>query len=423
LDSYAKTLERIFNLRGGEIDLRLDRMERALALFGHPEKQFPSFHIAGTNGKGSTAAILHRVLSLAGYRTALYTSPHLNSFTERMRIGAGEITADEVVALAAEIDRRTAAAAIPLTFFEYITVMAFIHFARREVEVAVVEVGLGGRLDATNLVSPVVCAVTTISKDHEAYLGSDLRSIAREKAGIIKPGIPVVLGALTDEVTALFRLVAEERGSTPYFLGQDFRISLKIGGAFDYTGIKQNLTALSLALRGRHQRNNAAVALAALEMAQPFFPVREQHVRDGLRSVSWPGRFEIIEGTPTVILDGAHNGEGVRALADALEEYRGTRKVKLLFACMEDKDWRLMLSMLVPLADEMVLTRVQMDRSADPRDLAAEIADQAPHRIIDDSRTAIKFLIDHAAPQDLVVVAGSLYLLGEVRGVVRSVVG
>jgi dihydrofolate synthase/folylpolyglutamate synthase len=165
------------------------------------------------------------------------------------------------------------------------------------------------------------------------------------------------------------------------------------------------------------------VALAALEMAQPFFPVREQHVRDGLRSVSWPGRFEIIEGTPTVILDGAHNGEGVRALADALEEYRGTRKVKLLFACMEDKDWRLMLSMLVPLADEMVLTRVQMDRSADPRDLAAEIADQAPHRIIDDSRTAIKFLIDHAAPQDLVVVAGSLYLLGEVRGVVRSVVG
>jgi dihydrofolate synthase/folylpolyglutamate synthase len=419
LDSYSKTLERIFNLRGGEIDLRLDRMERTLALFDHPEKKFPSFHIAGTNGKGSTAAILHRVLSRAGYKTALYISPHLTSFTERMRVGDDEITPDEVVALAAEIDERSTAAAIPLTFFEYVTVMAFIHFARRQVDVAVVEVGLGGRLDATNLVSPAVCAVTTISKDHEAYLGSDLLSIAREKAGIIKPGVPVVLGALTDDIGALFERIAEERGSPAYFLGRDFRISLKNGGTFDYTGIKQELTALSLALRGRHQRSNAAVALAALEVTHPLFPVLEQHVREGLKAVSWPGRFEVVEGTPTIILDGAHNGEGVRALADALQDYRGTRKVKLMFACMEDKDWRSMLSTLAPLADEMVLTRVQMDRSADPRELSAQVAGRVPHRIIEDSRAALEFLIGRAAPQDVVVVAGSLYLLGEVRGFLR----
>lgn len=420
VDTYSKTLERIFSLRGGEIDLRLDRMERALALFDHPEKKFPSFHIAGSNGKGSTAAILHRVLCLAGYKPALYTSPHLVSFTERMRIGDGEITPEEVVELAGEIDGRTAAAGVPLTFFEYITVMAFIYFARRQVDVAVVEVGLGGRLDATNLVSPVVSAVTTISKDHEAYLGSDLLSIAREKAGIIKPGIPVVLGVPAGEVAALFKSIAEERGARAYFLGQDFRIFLKKEGTFDYTGIKENFAALSLALRGRHQRSNAAVALAALEAARQFFPVLEPHVRDGLRTVRWPGRFEIIEGTPTVILDGAHNGEGARALAQALEEYRGTRRVKLLFACMEDKDWRVMLSTLVRAADEVVFTRVQMDRSANPRDLAAQVADQVPHRVIEDSRAAVEFLIDNAAPEDLVVVAGSLYLLGEVRPLVRN---
>jgi dihydrofolate synthase/folylpolyglutamate synthase len=420
VDSYSKTLEKIFNLRGGEIDLRLDRMQRALALFDHPETKFPSFHIAGTNGKGSTAAILHRVLSLAGYKTALYTSPHLVSFTERMRIGDGEITPEEVVALAAEIEERTATAGVPLTFFETITVMAFIYFARRQVDVAVVEVGLGGRLDATNLVSPVVSAITTISKDHEAYLGSDLLSIAREKAGIIKPGIPVVLGVFAAEVAALFRQIAERRGASAYFLGQDFTILLKNDGTFDYTGIKQNFAALSLALHGRHQRGNAALALAALETAREAFPVTEQQVREALRSVRWPGRFEIIVGTPTVILDGAHNGEGVKAFVEALNEYRGTRKVKLLFASMEDKDWRAMLTALADVAADMTLTRVQMDRSANPYELAAHLGARVPHRVIEDSRAAIEFLIDNTAADDLVVVAGSLYLLGEVRPIVRE---
>src|ERR671925_583882 len=156
MDSYSEILNRIYNLRGGVIDLRLDRMERALALFDHPEKQFPSFHIAGTNGKGSTAALLHRILTLAGYRAALYTSPHLVSFTERIRVGNGEIAPETVVALAEEVQERTAAADVPLTFFEFVTVMAFIYFARQQADVAVIEVGLDGRLDATNLVRPVV---------------------------------------------------------------------------------------------------------------------------------------------------------------------------------------------------------------------------------------------------------------------------
>src|SRR2546422_2340825 len=320
MDAYSETLNKIYSLRGGEIDLRLDRMSQALSLFDHPENKFPSLHIAGTNGKGSTAAMLHRILSLAGYRTALYTSPHLVSFTERIRIGDEEIAPDDVVALAEEIWGRAAAADIPLTFFEFITVLAFIYFARQQVDLAVIEVGLGGRLDATNLITPIVSLITTISKDHEAYLGADLLSIAREKGGIIKPGVPLVAGALPKEAVNLFNDLARERRAPAYFLGQDYRIFLKNAGLFDYTGVKENFEMLSVALRGRHQRSNAAVALASLETARETFPVSEEVLREGLRTVKWPGRFEIMLESPTVILDGAHNGEGVKALVEAVQE-------------------------------------------------------------------------------------------------------
>jgi len=303
VDSYSETLDRIYNLRGGVIDLRLDRMERALVLFNHPEKTFPSFHIAGTNGKGSTAAMLHRILCLGGYRTALYTSPHLVSFTERIRIGDREISPDEVVALAEEVWRRTLTADVALTFFEFVTVMAFVYFARQGVDVAVVEVGLGGRLDATNLATPVVSMITTISKDHEVYLGSDLRSIAREKAGIIKAGVPVVLGALPAEVMDIFSGLACDQHARAFFLGRDFKISLKNKNLFDYIGMNQGFSNLSLPFRGRHQWNNAAVALGALEVAGGAFPVSGAVIREGLATVSWPGRFEVMLERPAVVLD------------------------------------------------------------------------------------------------------------------------
>jgi dihydrofolate synthase / folylpolyglutamate synthase len=418
--TYSETLERIYNLRGGEIDLRLDRMDLALSLFDHPEKKFPSFHIAGTNGKGSTAAMLHRILSLAGYRTALYTSPHLVSFTERMRIDDSEISPDAVTELAEEVRVTAAAANVPLTFFEYITVMAFIYFARQKIDVAVVEVGLGGRLDATNLVVPVVSVITTISKDHEAYLGTDLVSIAREKGGIIKHGIPVVVGAMPAGITELFRDMAKERCSPCYFFGPNFRISLKNTGDFDYTGIKRNYVSLSLALRGRHQRNNAAVGLAALELGSEAFPVSEDVVREGLKTVAWPGRFEVIRENPTVILDGAHNGEGVSALAAEVEEYRQGRKLKLLFASMEDKDWRLMLETLTRFTNEVVLTRVSMERSADPQLMAKQLRNKISYRVIEDPRQGLEFILKSTRPSDIVLVTGSLYLLGEIRSVLQE---
>lgn len=415
MDKYFEILEQIYNLRGGVIDLRLDRMDRALALFDHPERQFPSLHIAGTNGKGSTSAMLYSILSEAGYRTALYTSPHLVSFTERIRIGKDEITTEDVVALAEELWRRTEAADVPLTFFEFVTAMAFIHFARRQVDVAVVEVGLGGRLDATNVVTPLVSAITTVSKDHEAYLGPDEISIGREKGGIIKPGIPVVCGNVSPAVAQLLRNIALERAAPAYFLGVDFGFSLKNEGLFDYTGLKQHYSNIELALRGRHQRANTSVALAALELVCDRFPVSEKSLRQGLRTVSWPGRLEVMLERPTVILDGAHNPEGVRALVDEMNQFRQGRKIKLLFATMADKEWEIMLRELEKTADEVIFTRVKMERSANPDQLAQSLTESIPHREIDDSRIALQTLLSETGPEEIILVAGSLYLLGEVR--------
>ena len=420
MDPYLQTLDWIYNLRGGAIDLRLDRMEEALALFGHPERQFPALHIAGTNGKGSTAAMLHRILSLAGYRTGLYTSPHLAAFTERIRVGDEEISPAEVVKLARQIRERITAAGVALTFFEIVTVMAFLYLARRRIDIGVIEVGLGGRLDATNLVRPMVAMITTISKDHEAYLGSDLLSIGREKAGIIKPHVPVVCGALPAEVQAMIKQIAEEKQSPSYYLGSDFEFFLKNERFFDYKGIKHDFSDLAVALHGRHQRSNAALAIAALELASGSFPVGEDAIRAGLSSVAWPGRFEVMRERPWLILDGAHNGEGAGALAQTLDEFRQGRRVKLLFAAMEDKDWRSMLSLLLPRVDELVLTRVAMERSADPAAIARSVAPPLPHRVTEEARSGLRLLYEGAAPDDIILVAGSLYLLGEVRPVAQE---
>ncbi|MSP37445.1 MAG: bifunctional folylpolyglutamate synthase/dihydrofolate synthase [Deltaproteobacteria bacterium] len=415
MDSYSETLERIYQLRESVIDLRLDRMEKALARFDHPEKKIPSIHIAGTNGKGSTAAMVQRILSVAGYRAALYTSPHLVSFTERMRIGEREISEAEVVALAEEVHRYCDDMEPPLTFFEFVTVMALVYFARQEVDIAVIEVGLGGRLDATNVITPLVSAITTIALDHQAYLGSDELSIAREKGGIIKPGVPVVCGTVSGAVAALLKSIAIERAAPAYFLGVDYGFSLKNDGLFDYTGIKQYYSNIELTLRGRHQRANASLALAILELLEGRFHVTEENLRIGLATVHWPGRLEVMLERPTVLLDGAHNCQGVNALVDELTSLRQGRKIKLLFATMADKEWELMLDVLAQAVDEVIFTRVDVERSADPRQLADKLKIDIPHRVVDDSRRGLQMLLDESQTDDLVVVAGSLYLLGEVR--------
>jgi dihydrofolate synthase/folylpolyglutamate synthase len=225
----------------------------------------------------------------------------------------------------------------------------------------------------------------------------------------------VVCGALPAEVAELLKTLADERQSPLYFIGRDFVFFLKNKGLFDYTGTKWHLTDLDVALRGRHQRRNAALALSALEIAAGDFPVSERAVRDGLNTVRWPGRFEIVRSHPIVVLDGAHNGEGVKALVEELEDFREGRRIKLLFASMEDKDWRFMLEQLSEVVAEMVLTRVPIVRSADPHQLASHLGEKVRNRVIEDARSAVETVLAGAESDEIIVVAGSLYLLGEIR--------
>ncbi len=425
MNAYRKSLDLIYNLSGREtglrLDLRLERVSAALALFDDPQHRFRVCHVAGTNGKGSTAAMMHAVLSAQGHRVGLYTSPHLESFTERIRVGRRRITQAAVASLVREVAERTGRAAIALSFFEFVTVMAFLHFARHEVDVAVVEVGLGGRLDATNVVRPSVCVVTTISRDHEHFLGTRIGDIAREKGGIIKAGVPVVFGALPPAASRVLRRIAREREAPMREWGKDFSVAPRPPDRFDYHGREWRLDGLRLGLRGGYQRHNAGVALAALEALNAVLPVGAEAVRAGLASVRWAGRFELLPGTPPVLLDGAHNLGGVEALVNEARGLFGGGKVRLLFASMGDKGWPAMLRALCAVSREVVLTRNPSPRGAPLEALRGAVPPGLPVTVVEDPAEAISGLMtDRRRRDDPILVAGSLYLVGTVRAALSS---
>jgi dihydrofolate synthase/folylpolyglutamate synthase len=395
--------EAIAHLHGLEAtlgwDLKLERVRAVLARLGSPERRQPSVLVAGTNGKGACCAIVHSTLSAAGFRAGLYTSPHLVNFTERIRIGRDEIPRSRVAEGVTRLAADTAAAGIRLTFFEMATVLAFDEFARAGVDVAVLEVGLGGRLDATNVADPVASAVTTIGFDHQEFLGDTLGAIAREKAGVMRPGRPVVLGA---------HLPAEARRA---LLDEAKRIGARVvesaPGRFDLG---------ALPLRGAHMRDNAAVALALLEETArecPALRVDERAIRTGLATVRWPGRLDVVHRDPLVLVDGAHNPDGIAALVAALPGVVGGARPRLLFAALADKPWGAMAAMLAPHVDEVVVTDAGTPRSVPVADLAA--AFPAPLRVVvePDPERALRDLLARpgAGP---VLVAGSLYLAGSV---------
>src|SRR5437870_2040375 len=278
MPTYPETLEFLYRLEVERMDLKLERVADALQLCGSPQLRFPALHIAGTNGKGSTAALLHSLLSAAGYRVGLFTSPHLIDFRERIRLGRTPISEQDVVNEVAAIRGRIEPAGIRLTPFEMMTILAFCAFARAQIDVAVIEVGLGGRLDATNVLSPLVSMITSIGLDHQAYLGSTVAHIAREKGGIIKPGVPVVIGQVDAESRSILSDLARQVGSALYAFGQDFTICDDIDGTVAYRGLVWRLTNLRLGLHGRFQQQNAAVALAALEVLRISFPASEDNL-------------------------------------------------------------------------------------------------------------------------------------------------
>ena len=422
--TYSTAVAYLYRLQKHGIKLGLETMTALMVRLGMPQTRYRTLHIAGTNGKGSTAAMAAAVLQAAGYRVGLYTSPHLVEFRERIRVN-GEMIAESQVAQLTERLQPLCQPDLSPTFFEYTTAMAFQHFADSGVDVAVLEVGLGGRFDATNVVTPMACAVTTISFDHQEYLGPTLSSIAFEKAGIIKPEVPVVLGRLEDDAWRTIEQVARERQAPVFRVGEDFRTEGESPRQFSYRGLGMHYDRLICALDGRHQLDNAACALALLGVATPQgIAVTAEAVRAGLRGVNWAGRLEVIDRRPTILLDGAHNPAAAMVLADYLtrsNRSHPSRPVVLVLGMMHDKDHRGFVEPLRGLVDEVVLTQADLPRSATAQDLRASLEGLLLHpHVIPSLGDAMALARKLATPDGLVCVTGSLMLVGECKAWFRG---
>ena len=397
-------LKRVLFARGNfGMKLGLERMREALRLLGEPQRRYQSLHVAGTNGKGSTCAFAEASLRAAGLRTGLYTSPHLRHFCERIRVGFAPVSEERAAALLDEIVRRVPWALegeAGLTFFEIATLMGFLAFAQERVDVAVIEVGMGGRLDATNVLEARACAIAPLGLEHTEYLGPTLAHVAREKAGILREGVPAVTAAQDPEAAAVLAAVPARWLS--FAFDRD---------PFVYRGPAWTVRA-EPSLAGFYQRENAALACALLEAAA-LPGVEPEHLEEGLRTARWPGRLEVHSGSPRILLDGAHNPHAARALARSLS---GTQRLHLVFGCMQDKDARAMLEALAPLA-----VSVHFCAADSPRARSAQaLADLWPGRAHQTPAAALEAARSAAGPDGTVLCCGSLYLAGEISAVLAG---
>jgi dihydrofolate synthase/folylpolyglutamate synthase len=423
-------LDRLYALETFGIKLGLENISRLCGALGHPEQAFPSIHVAGTNGKGSVTAMVHAGLVAAGVRAGRFISPHLVDLTERFVIGTEAVAAAELQrAVDAVLDRADAlrtSGTLPVhpTFFEATTAVAFELFRRAGVEVAVIEVGLGGRFDSTNVVRAPIGAITSIGLDHQDLLGDTLEAIAFEKAGIIKPGMTVVSGALPEEARAVVAAVARDRQARLVEAAGGARVE---GDARDGRATMTIETPdgrygpLTLALRGEHQIRNALVAVRVLEAARRTgIRVTGAAIERGLTEVQWPGRLELIQvqDGPGVLLDAAHNVEGATALAAYLERWHPERPT-LVLGVMRDKDVAGIVSALAPVVSSVIATAAETPRALPARELAARIgaiAGEVPIRAEPDAVTAVEQALTAGRT---VCVAGSIYLVGAVRDRLR----
>jgi dihydrofolate synthase / folylpolyglutamate synthase len=419
--SYLQSVEFLYGLQKHGVKPGLGPIQALLDRLDHPERRYRCLHIGGTNGKGSTATMAASILQAAGYRVGLYTSPHLVDFRERIRVN-GDVIPEERVAALTDCVRAAAGELHAPTFFEFTTAMAFQQFADAGIDVAVVEVGLGGRFDATNVLMPAAAAITNVALDHQEYLGGTIGEIAYEKAGIIKPGVPVVIGRVSGEAMAVLSRVAGERGAPLSRLQGDFKVSGKSPAIFRYEGRHESYDELACPLAGRHQLENAACALALLEVAsERGLPVSGGAVREGLRAVRWEGRLETVESRPRLVLDGAHNPDAAAVVALYLDDFRrqhpGSRII-VVFGMMQDKDREGFLDHLLPHVDEVIVTQARIPRSATVQELAASLRARGwTANMVSDPADAISLGRRMASPDDLILVTGSLMLVGEAKAI------
>jgi dihydrofolate synthase/folylpolyglutamate synthase len=402
----------------------LERIDRILAAWGRPQARLTAVHLAGTNGKGSTAAMMAAILRAAGGRVGLYSSPHLHALNERMRIDDRPIPTSRLAALADELRALLARAAgdggaDPPTYFECTTAIALTYFAREQVDWAVIETGLGGRFDATNVVTPRLTVLTPIDYDHTDYLGHSLASIAWEKAGIFKAGVPVVTAPQPPEAAAVIEREARSLGAPLVCCGREFHYDEEEGQRLTYRDERRTLPHLTCPLRGRHQLMNGAVAVAAaLALRDGGASIPDAAVATGLASVRWAGRLELLEERPALLLDGAHNPAAARAVAAYLAEERRRRggAVTVIFGIMRDKAVAEVVAALRPVVDRWIATAPATPRALPAGQVAAAIeAAGGRVAVIDDPARAVVETLPTLSPADLCCVTGSFYTVAAVR--------
>ena len=400
-------------------DFNLDRMRALLAELGNPQDRYPTVHVAGTKGKGSVCALIASGLHAAGLRVGLYTSPHLLDYTERIQIDASPVSHADLVALVEAI--RPAVARIPkLTTFEITTALAFMHFAGQHVDAAVIEVGLGGRLDATNVLLPRVTVITSLSYDHMAVLGNTLAQIAHEKAGIIKPGVPVISAPQKDEALQVLVQAAAQRNSPFTLVGRDitFRpITHSLDGQTLKVQNGEDVYAFTIPLLGTHQVQNAAVAAAALwSLRGQRIGIPDAAIEKGFSQVKWPARFEVIRRDPPVIFDSAHNQDSFARLRQALDDYFPGRQVYLVFGASEDKNIPGMFAEIKPRVRQMLISKSFHPRALDPvkiQDLARQAG--IPNEIMPSVEAAFSRALEMSENDGSIVLsAGSMFVTAEV---------
>jgi dihydrofolate synthase/folylpolyglutamate synthase len=422
--AYENCLAAMYGLRRFGIKLGLETIRHILSQLGDPHLNFRAIHIAGTNGKGSVAAMLSTILHAAGYRVGRYTSPHLERFNERICINNAPIADADVldgykrVAGIKHLDRQP-------TFFEFATAMALDQFGRKQVDWAVIETGMGGRLDATNVLKPDLSIITNISLEHKEYLGNTIAAIAREKAGIIKPKVPLVTGVRQPSARrVVFEQVRKTKASA-FLMGSDFRHRRQANGAFNYYGMAKTYRNLKLNLAGEHQIGNAALALAACEtlVKTAFVEIPEQSIVRALAETSWPGRLEVVRHCPEVILDGAHNLMAARALAHHLRTRYANRRITMVIGILDDKPSEAILKDLASACRRMVVTQPKIDRANSAERLSvlakSHLADVTT---IGDVALAVRHALDTSNADDVICIAGSLYVVGEAQTALRELV-
>lgn len=416
--TYQKSIAYLYGLQKFGIKFGLTKISRLLASLDNPHKNLPCIHIAGTNGKGSTAAFLAYIVSKEGYKVGLYTSPHITRFRERIKINNHEISKKDATRLTTLLRNKTKRID-SITYFEFVTAMALLYFAERGVDLCILEVGMGGRLDATNVVTPLISIVTNISKEHENYLGNTLLEIANEKAGIIKKQSVMITGATQYKVLALFKERCRTLYTRYYQLGKDFSLKKTGHNFFNYHGLKYNLKNLQIGLLGDYQLKNAAIALAAVEILRDKgYPIKNKAIYQGLGDVYWPGRLEVVKNSPLVVLDGAHNPVAMKNLKKALLKIFNFKKLILILGIMEDKNIKGIIKEIVPYAHKVILCKPNMDRAASTQTLASLIQDwKVRYCQIEDVKEATIYALSIAHPRDLICVTGSLFSVGEARGI------